>query len=136
VRSILLSFLGLVVVAACSDKTLKPPASDKNFDDSDDPNMTMMGTTLDAATDALPDGQGKACTKTADCSPMLRCIFPIALGCGAPGTCSFYTDPVGCSTKLACDCTGSDVKLCAPDGFAPVPVKKNGSCSPSDAASE
>lgn len=125
------------MLVGCSDTTIKPPKSDKNFDDSDDPGMTMTGTKLDAATDALPDGQGKSCSKTSDCGPMLRCIFPIALGCGAPGQCSYFTDPTSCSMKLACGCDGNDVMLCAPDGFAPAPVKKNSSCtSSSDAASE
>ncbi len=130
-------FLFLIVFSACSDKTLKPPASDKNYDDMFDPNMDMMGTKPDAAMDALPDGEGKGCMKNADCGPMLRCIFPIALGCGAPGQCAYYTDPPNCSASLACDCNGNDVMLCTPDGFAPAPVKKKGSCSPtSDASSD
>lgn len=121
---------------ACSDKTLKPPASDKNFDDSDDPGMTMTGTKLDAATDALPDGEGKTCGAQTDCAAPLRCIFPIALGCGTQGMCALFTDPPMCSSKTACGCNDTDVVLCSPDGFAPSPVKHTGACTPSDAASE
>lgn len=137
-RALLLSVL---VLAACSDKTIKPPASDKNFDE-EDPSMTMMGVVPDAATDGLPDGQGKSCMKAADCGSQLRCIFPMALGCGAPGMCVLFTDPPNCAMKKACGCNGVggegvDVVLCAPDGFAPAPVKHAGACSGSiDASSE
>lgn len=126
-----------LLLAACSDQTLKAPASDKNYDDMEDPTMTMMGVLPDAATDGLPDGQGKACMKNTDCGGQLRCIFPIALGCGAPGMCVLYTDPPMCSTKKACACNDVDVDLCTPDGFAPAPVKHAGSCTgASDAPSE
>lgn len=134
VRSVFLVFL--LAAAACSDKTLKPPASDKNFDDSDDPGMTMTGVKLDAATDGLPDGQGKTCGVQTDCGAPLRCIFPIALGCGTQGMCALYVDPPMCSSKIACACNDTDVMLCTPDGFAPAPVKRVGACSPTDASSE
>ena len=97
----------------------------------------MMGTKLDAATDALPDGEGKTCAGQTDCgSPALRCIFPIALGCGAKGTCAYYTTPPMCASKKACGCNDIDVELCdAPDGYALAPVKHIGVCSsPSDAS--
>src|SRR5258708_4279721 len=136
-RGVRFPFLLVVfAIAGCSDKTLKPPASDKTFDDSDDPGMTMTGTKLDAATDALPDGEGKSCGAQTECAAPLRCIFPIALGCGAQGMCALYADPPSCGSKLACGCDGKDVVLCSPDGFAPSPVKKIGACSPSDAATE
>ena len=126
-----------MALAACSDKTLKPPASDKNYDDMEDPNMTMSGVVPDAATDGLPDGQGKSCMSTMQCGGQLRCIFPMALGCGAPGMCVLFTDPPNCMTKKACGCNDVDVDLCAPDGFAPAPVKHAGACSgSSDASSE
>lgn len=126
----------LFVEQGCSDTTLKPPASDKNFDE-EDPTMTMMGVVPDAATDGLPDGQGKSCTTKTDCSAPLRCIFPIALGCGAPGMCVLFTDPPNCAAQKACACKGVDVDLCAPDGFAQAPIKHAGVCSASsDASSE
>jgi hypothetical protein len=132
-----LAILLLETLAACSDKTLKPPASDKNYDDMEDPNMMMMGVLLDAAADGLPDGQGKKCASSTECASPLRCIFPIALGCGAPGACALYTDPPNCAAKKACGCNDVDVTLCSPDGYATSPIKHSGACSGSnDASSE
>lgn len=125
----------LLLAAACSDRTLKPPASDKNYDDGDQPSQTMPGVLPDAATDALPDGEGKVCAAQTDCAQPLRCIFPIAFGCTGKGVCALYTDPVDCASRKACACDGTTIALCSPDGTAPKPVKATGECA-SDAATE
>jgi hypothetical protein len=121
-------------VVACSNGSLKPPVSDKNFDDPDDPNKSGEVVVPDASGDGsfLLDGSGKACTKQEDCAAPLRCIFPIALGCGATGSCALYADAAGCGAKTACACDGTVVSLCAPDGYAPKPV--GGACTDAAAA--
>jgi hypothetical protein len=132
-------FLSLALALSCSDGKIKAPASDKNFDDSDDPGQMMMGShPTDASTDGyVPDGEGKACSGPMDCAAPLRCIFPIAIGCGAKGTCALYSDPPMCASKTACGCDGKDIALCAPDGYAPAPIKGAGACAPvSDASSD
>jgi hypothetical protein len=132
--------LGSFLVAACGSGALKPPGSDKNFDDPDDPTNPGEVVVPDASGDGnfVFDGSGKACTKQEDCAAPLRCIFPKALGCGATGTCALYTDPAGCQSRTACACDGTMVTLCAPDGYAPKPV--GGSCTdaapPDDAATD
>jgi hypothetical protein len=125
--SILLSLFAL----GCSEGKLKAPASDKNFDDGDDPGQMMMGTMVkDGSTDGyIPDGQGKTCASSTECAAPLRCVFPIALGCGAKGTCALFDDPPMCASKLACGCDDKNVSLCSPDGYAPAPVQSSGACA-------
>jgi len=126
--------LGAVAVAACGDGKLSAPKSDQNYDDPDNPNQTMPGVSPDAAADAyVPDGAGATCTKQAECAAPLRCIFPVALGCGTKGTCALYTDPPGCAQKLACACDDTTVSLCTPDGYGPAPIARAGACADSGA---
>lgn len=125
--------------SGCAGGKLGAPKSDQNFDDGDDPGQPMPGTLPDAAADAIvPDGSGAACTKPADCAAPLRCVFPIALGCGTKGSCVLYTDPTGCAQKQACACDGTTVSLCSPDGYGPAPIDHAGACPqpPGDAAPE
>lgn len=124
--------LGTLLVAACSGDALKSPESDKNFDDPDNPNNPGDVVIPDASGDGnfRLDGSGQGCLKQEDCALPLRCIFPIALGCGSQGVCTFYTDPAGCQSRMACACDGTIVNLCAPDGYSPKPI---GSCT-TDAA--
>lgn len=135
----------LLTPFACGDSKIKAPQSDKNYDDSDDPGAKMMGSPpLDGSTDGfVPDGEGATCTAQTDCAAPLRCIFPIALGCGAKGICSFYQDPPNCTQTFACGCSAKkmDVPLCAPNGYAPEPVRSGSPCNtkdagPKDAASD
>lgn len=128
-----------LTAAACGGGKLGSPKSDNNFDDPDNPNQTMPGTRPDAAADAVvPDGSGAVCAKQADCPAPLRCIFPVALGCGTKGSCALYTDPPGCAQKEACACDGATVALCAPDGYGPAPIAHAGACTnpPADASPE
>jgi hypothetical protein len=133
----------LTTAIACGGGKLGSPKSDQNFDDPDNPNQTMPGTLPDAALDVVvPDGSGATCTKPADCLAPLRCIYPIALGCGTKGTCALYTDSPGCAQKQACACDGNTVSLCAPDGYANAPIEHAGVCvgtpdaAPADASPE
>jgi len=125
------SVVVLVLMCACGGQTLKAPASDKNFDDSDDPGQTMMGTPpRDGSTDGwVPDGQGKVCTSSMECASPLRCSFPIALGCTAKGQCALWVDPPMCSSNIACGCDEKNVPLCSPDGTSPSPIKYKGPCA-------
>lgn len=119
------------VASGCAGGKLGAPKSDQNFDDGDEPGQSMPGTLPEAAADAIvPDGSGAVCAKQVDCSAPLRCVFPIALGCGTKGSCVLYTDPAGCEQRPACACDGTTVALCAPDGYGPAPIAHAGVCPP------
>ena len=89
------------------------------------------------AADAGPlcNGGGARCATSADCDLGLVCGFPLAGGCGAPGTC--IDPPLPCQADAAacggggtaCGCSAAPVPIVIP-GFAAAPVSSPGGCEP------
>jgi hypothetical protein len=135
-RAALLSLLltaapATLLAAACSDETIKAPASDKNFDDPDEPATPGQVGAVDASTADVV----VSCGSDVDCPPRAaRCLFALADGCGAKGTCVNYVEPTGCAKTRFCNCQGGGRSACAPAGFAPTPVEPGAACEESDAA--
>ncbi len=124
--SLVLGCVTAALLLACSDTTLPPPTSDKNYDDPYDPGSS-------SGNGVFPEGGGDAngrfCTADRDCPDTHRCVFAVDKGCGAAGECQPYTQVSGCEANVACGCDGKTVPLCAPEGYAPRPVASSGACA-------
>jgi hypothetical protein len=129
-RARLLAICGLAaaaLAAACgSSGALKSPKSDSQYDDGDDPGTPGSS---GGAPDASGDAQGRFCIGDRDCPASHHCVFPISGGCTAAGACMLYTTATGCDQSFACGCSGKNVTLCAPAGFASAPASASGPCS-------
>lgn len=112
------------MIFACSDTPLGAPVGDQNFDDPNDPGQTGQNNFTPEAGDAM----GKFCVAARDCPAAFVCAYPIADACSASGRCLPYTPVAGCANNLACACLGTNTTLCAPDGYALVPVAFVGAC--------
>ncbi len=138
-RSVLFAYgLRLLLVAgpgaialACTYDTIKAPASDKNFDDPDEPATPGQIGAVDATTADVV----VTCTSNVDCPPRAaRCLFRVSDGCGATGTCVSYVEPTACPKARFCGCQDGGLSACAPAGFSPVAVQPGAMCVESDAA--
>ena len=106
-----------MVVAGCSQSIIGDPAGSNNYDDPDDPGNPGV---TSGAPDATGDAYGRFCIAARDCPATMVCAYPIADTCGAAGRCLPYvSSPAGCDASLACACDGTEVAMCAPDGYAP-----------------
>jgi len=124
----LASLLALIVVAGCNESVIGEPAGSNNYDDPDDPGNPGISS---GAPDASGDAYGRFCVAARDCPATMVCAYPVADGCGASGRCLPYdASPAGCNAPLACGCDGTEVPMCAPDGYAP--NKAVASTSPCD----
>ncbi len=84
----------------------------------------------DDAGSAEDAGTGTSCTTSGDCSGR-TCVFNIADGCSAKGTC--ITPPPGpqCNlVQLACSCTNQSVNIACtyPSGYASAPIAYTQEC--------
>ena len=123
----------LALATACSDEKVKAPASDKNFDDPDEPATPGQIGAFDATTADVV----VACGSDVECPPRAaRCMFRVSDGCGATGTCVNYMETTACPKARFCDClgVGTGVSACAPPGLAPIPVNPSATCVQPDAA--
>lgn len=129
-RLLLVAALGAVALACSYDK-IKAPASDKNFDDPDEPATPGQIGAVDATTaDVLV-----TCTSDVDCPPRAaRCLFRVSDGCGATGTCVSYVEPTACPKARFCGCQDGGISACAPEGLSPVAVQPGAVCVEPDAA--
>jgi hypothetical protein len=112
----LASLVALFVVGACTQQPIGLPAGSNNYDDPDDPGHPGIAS---GAPDASGDAYGRFCVSARDCPAAFVCAYAIADSCGAVGQCLPYTGYVTCDAGTACGCDGTDVLLCAPDGYAP-----------------
>jgi len=118
--------LALIVVGGCSESTIGQPAGDNNYDDPDDPGNPGENS---SAPDASGDAYGRFCVAARDCPADMVCAYPIADLCGAAGRCLPYdASDVGCDAGLACGCDGTEVAMCAPEGYAPKPISSTSPC--------
>lgn len=138
-RSVFLAYgLRLLLVAApctvalaCTYEKIKAPASDKNFDDPDEPATPGQIGAVDATTADVV----VTCASDVDCPPRAaRCMFRVSEGCGATGTCVNYVEPTACPKARFCGCQDGGISACAPEGLSPVAVQRGAVCVEPDAA--
>ena len=117
----------LLAVAACDGTPIGQPAGDNNYDDPDDPGNPGIGS---GGPDASGDANGRPCTAARDCPAAFVCAYAIANGCQAAGECLPYvmSDTGTCDAGFACGCDDAAVQLCAPTGYAPIPVQSATAC--------
>jgi hypothetical protein len=124
------------LIAACVEHPIGDPAGDQNYDDPDDPGTPGENS---GGPDASGDAVGRACVAARDCPATMVCAYSIGSGCAADGgVCLPFdggSDPLNCDASLACGCDGTEVMLCAPNGYSPEkPVKSSNACNaPEDA---
>lgn len=112
---------------ACGDaQPYKTPASDKNFDDPDDPGSSGGGDPF-GKKDASGDAAGRFCVADRDCPAAFRCTYPVASGCSASGTCQGF-DSTKCVETTACGCNNVTLEYCLVPGSAPAAVSALGAC--------
>ena len=116
-----------VAFVACGDtQPFKTPASDKNFDDPDDPGSSGGGDPF-GKKDASGDAAGRFCVADRDCPAAFRCTYPVASGCSASGTCQGF-DSTKCVQTTACGCNNVTLEYCLVPGSAPAAVAALGAC--------
>jgi hypothetical protein len=114
----LASLLALIIVAGCTQAPIGQPAGSNNYDDPYDPGNP--GQNSSGPPDAGGDASGRFCVAARDCPATMVCAYPVADLCGAAGRCLPYdASPSGCTAPVACGCDGTNVPMCAPDGYAP-----------------
>jgi hypothetical protein len=117
--------LFVLLASSCVSHPIGTPAGDNNYDDPDDPGDPGQG---NGGPDGSIDAYGQFCVAARDCPAAFVCAYPIADLCGGAGRCLPYDPDGGCTAPNACGCNNTTVQLCAPTGYAPVPIQSQTAC--------
>lgn len=88
-------------------------------------------------TDSGPGDDGALrCASDTDCPGATHCYFLVSDGCSATGACLNAPFTGACRSPTWCSCDGTDIVVCAPGGYSPLPIASEAICDgggPTDA---